>query len=229
MSQQEPFDFAAHRRRAVAAYRDKHEVYHECALAVSAILRTALRLEEIKVQAIEARGKSLPSFAEKCEKRDPKDPGRPKYPEPLTDITDLAGVRVIVFLPAHINKVSTIVSNMFRVDTSQAIRADSGYRGEHHLVRFDEDRRELIEYRSYADLTVEIQVRTVLQHAWAEVEHGIVYKPNGRVPQAVRNSLQLLSRSLEVSDDQLQLAASEAEDANLIEAGQTSITPSPPE
>ena len=44
-----------------------------------------------------------------------------------------------------------------------------GYRSDHYIVRTPADER-------FAGLSAEIQVRTVMQHAWAAVDHRIRYK-----------------------------------------------------
>lgn len=54
-----------------------------------------------------------------------------------------------------------------------------GYRGTHIIFRLDGERSKLVEYRKYAGFKCEIQVSTILFHAWSEVEHDIIYKPQG--------------------------------------------------
>src|SRR5262245_63295938 len=130
------FDFAAHRRRAIDAYEDVRETYAECAESVRSVLKTALEVEEIQVQSIEARGKSVESFGDKCEKPHEERPTEPRYPEPLKDITDLAGVRVIVFLRDRVDEVSALVEREFEVLDRELVAEASGYRGVHYLVEF---------------------------------------------------------------------------------------------
>ena len=43
-------------------------------------------------------------------------------------------------------------------------------------MSFGPRRLQLSEYRRFADLKIEIQVTTILRHAWAEIEHDLVYK-----------------------------------------------------
>ncbi len=51
-----------------------------------------------------------------------------------------------------------------------------GYQSIHYLVKLKGERARLAEYRNLKDGVVEIQIRTILQHAWAEIEHDIQYK-----------------------------------------------------
>jgi ppGpp synthetase/RelA/SpoT-type nucleotidyltranferase len=205
------FDFADHGSRAAEHYRPVRELYAEFADALRSILRLALREEKIKVQAIDARGKSEDSFREKSEKPHDDDANRPKYAGPLADITDLAGVRVIVFLESDVAEVSKLVARVFDVREEFEVDAESGYRGFHLIVALRENRRELLEYQRFAERVAEIQVRTVLQHAWAEIEHGIGYKPKVPIPDAIRRQLRDLSGSLATSDRGLQDVARQVE------------------
>jgi ppGpp synthetase/RelA/SpoT-type nucleotidyltranferase len=202
------FDFAAHRRDAVDRYAEVRELYEECAQAVRSVLKTALEVEEIGVQSIEARGKSVESFGDKSV-RSADDANRPKYPDPVDDITDLAGVRVIVFLPDRIDEVGALVEREFDVRERTEVSPGTGYRGVHYLVTFSAKRNGLPEYRRFANRVTEIQVRTVLQHAWSEVEHGIAYKPKAPISDAIRRQLQELAGALSVADRGLQSVASE--------------------
>jgi ppGpp synthetase/RelA/SpoT-type nucleotidyltranferase len=51
-----------------------------------------------------------------------------------------------------------------------------GYQSVHYLVQFSPERCALPEYQRFQGRIAEIQVRTVLQHGWAEIEHDIQYK-----------------------------------------------------
>ena len=62
----------------------------------------------------------------------------------------------------------------------------------------------LAEYKQYKDLKFEIQIRTMLQHTWAEIEHGINYKSNSIIPEQFQRQIYLLSALLEVGDNNFQ-------------------------
>lgn len=50
------------------------------------------------------------------------------------------------------------------------------YTANHFIVSLRPDRLALAEYADFAGLRCEIQVVTILNHAWAELEHDIIYK-----------------------------------------------------
>src|SRR5262249_19774054 len=56
----------------------------------------------------------------------------------------------------------------------------------------------------YRDLVAEIQVRTVLQHAWAEIQHDIQYKSVTTIPVAIRRRFMALAGLLEIADREFQ-------------------------
>ncbi len=214
-----PFDFPRHRRIAVDQYAAVRGFYDECAQTVRAVLKVALQVEQIRVTSVDGRGKSVKSFGEKAERRDENDANKPKYPEPLKEITDLAGVRIIVFLSDQVEEVSTLVEREFDVREREEVQQESGYRGLHLIVTFDSGRFVLPEYRRYRNRTTEIQIRTVLQHAWAEIEHGTVYKTKAPASDAVRLKLRDLAGALATADDGLQSVVSQAEREQLSPKG----------
>jgi len=100
-----------------------------------------------------------------------------------------------------------------RVDhTASAEREQRlGYLSVHYLVRLGSNRTKLSEYKKFDGLTAEIQVRTVLQHAWAEIEHDIRYKSTSTIPQAISRRFLTLAGLLEIADHEFE--AIQKEDA----------------
>jgi putative GTP pyrophosphokinase len=93
----------------------------------------------------------------------------------------------------------------------QLIASDRfGYQSIHYLVRIKSDRGGLAEYERFAGHLAEIQVRTILQHAWAEIEHDIQYKSSISIPTEIRRRFVALAGMLEIADREFQAI----EDAN---------------
>lgn len=103
-----------------------------------------------------------------------------------SDIVDLAGVRVALYFPGDILKVEEIILTEFDVEGVPKSFPDgkgkprrnesyekvfSGYAAKHFRVKMKGSGRYANNY------PVEIQVASVLMHAWSEVEHDLVYKP----------------------------------------------------
>lgn len=157
-----------------------------------------------------ARIKSWPSLKAKARKRTAG--GKPLYPEPWQNIHDLIGVRITTFhsteIPVAINVLGQSFEVLRSVDKAAEtkVAGDFGY-GSHHLVlRVEEDSDELEDYRG---MVFEVQVRTVLQHAWAEFEHDIRYKSGtDHLDPQVDRAFTLAAGLIELADQQFdQIAA----------------------
>jgi hypothetical protein len=68
-----------------------------------------------------------------------------------------------------------------------------------YVVQLDSVRKQQIEYKRLAELKCEIQIRTILQHAWAEIEHDLEYKSETNPPE-IRRRFAALSALLEIAD-----------------------------
>ena len=223
-----PFDFESHRKAAVEQYAQKRELYDVFSWEIKNILTEAIESRGLKINDIQCRAKSEKSFGKKAMTPSEQNPDEPKYKNPLSDITDLAGVRVITFFPKTVSEVCQLIQEEFevieRVDhTASAAREDClGYLSVHYLVRPVANRNRLPEYRKFAGLTAEIQVRTVLQHAWAEIEHDIRYKSPSTIPRAISRRFMALAGLLEIADREFE--AIQTEDAALRANARTLIS-----
>lgn len=211
------FDFANHSLQAIQEYQRIRPLYEEYANVIKNVLSEAFKAQRIKIHSIEARAKTLNSFGNKASIPSPNNPGNPYYPDPLSDITDLAGVRVIVFLPRTLDMVDGVIQAQFEVfermdKTLILIKEEKlGYASIHYLIRFKEDRTNLLEYSRFKNLVGEIQVRTILQHAWAEIEHDIRYKAVETIPSTIRRRFMSLAGMLEMADREFQAIQDEDE------------------
>lgn len=106
--------------------------------------------------------------------------------EVYEDIVDLAGVRVALYFPAERGEVGRIIRSLFVLVSDPKEfptpgqpsykKRFSGYWATHYRVRLPETLLNESQKR-YTEAKVEIQVASVLMHAWSEVEHDLVYKP----------------------------------------------------
>lgn len=213
----EAFDFVGHKQAAVEAYQPLVALYDDYALAVHSIIKARLETDGVKVNALEHRAKSVESFGDKAMKPSDDDPNRPKYLEPIAEITDLAGVRTITHFLRTEFDLDRIIQDEFEViektDKSDVLHREErlGYHSIHYLVRLKPNRGRLPEYERYSGLTAEIQVRTVLQHAWAEIEHDIQYKAATALPAPIRRRFMTLAGLLEIADREIQAIQEESE------------------
>jgi len=97
-------------------------------------------------------------------------------------ITDLIGIRVICPFLEDLPVVQELIKEKFHVVEVERKGGDHtfrefGYESIHLLITIPQDIVEKAEmYTLKSGDTAEIQIRTILQDAWAEVEHEFVYK-----------------------------------------------------
>ncbi len=211
------FDFETHRQRIEGEYQKVRPGYEAYAELTKHLLREVLDAHSIKVASIEARAKAVSSFGKKASTRSASDPNQPKYLNPLAEITDLAGVRVIAFFPKTLHDIDQVINAEFdvleRIDKTDLLKKEErlGYQSVHYLVKLKPSRTNLPEYSRFKGLTVEIQVRTILQHAWAEIEHDIQYKSVETIPTSIRRRFMTLAGLLEIADREFQAVQDEDE------------------
>jgi putative GTP pyrophosphokinase len=204
------FDFQKHQEKALNSYLLQRPLYEEICLVAKNILKQAIERNGIKLSSIEARAKEPDSFARKAMKPSETNPGVPKYPNPLFEITDLVGVRIITFFPESIARIDKIILDEFHVlersDKAEKLNDEDrfGYKSIHYLAVFSPRRAILPEYEKYSNTVIEIQVRTILQHAWAEIEHDIQYKSASVIPREINRRFNALAGMLELADREFQ-------------------------
>ncbi|NOU31671.1 MAG: GTP pyrophosphokinase family protein [Polyangiaceae bacterium] len=145
----------------------------------------------LKVHSVTMRLKARGSLARKLSRPD-RTYGR------LWDVTDVIGLRVITYFEDGVDRVGELVEARLPVDFVHSVdkrsdRSSFGYRSLHYVCRLPE---------IPGDVRCEIQVRTMLEHAWAEIEHDLGYKSEEVVPAVVRRRLQRLAGLLELADQE---------------------------
>jgi len=162
------------------------------------ICESVLQINSIPFHSVKSRVKSFPSILEKIIRK--------KYEPHLFSCTDVVGIRVMCLYPSHVDTIVILLGQEFHVLETVDKRPQSdperfGYNSVHLLCRFGgTERAKLPEYASFAGVTFEIQVRTILQEAWAEIQHRLVYKSSVAAPNDVKRIIALLSAHLESAD-----------------------------
>ena len=190
-----------HCQAILEEYRQAKPSCDEAAVKVRTMLEKVFKRSGLIVAAIESRVKTESSLAGKLELKGSK------YAS-LADITDIVGVRVITFYTDDVDKVASAVEKLFKVDWENSVdkrklhEIDSfGYMSLHYICSMDG-----FPYR------FEIQMRTVLQHAWANMNHDTGYKSGVEIPIEYRRSLSRLSGLLELADEQFSIIRADLAD-----------------
>jgi len=188
-------------------YRENSTVYEALKDAVALTILNLLKSEEIDYLAVSSRVKSLESIIEKIDR---------KGYQTTDEITDIAGVRVIAYIESDVDKICKLIESVFQIHHEKSINKsvelqsnEIGYRSVHYVCDLGESRTALKEYARFKKVIFEIQIRTVLQHAWAEIEHDRSYKFSGQLPAAIKRRLNLLAGTLEIVDREFDTLAAE--------------------
>lgn len=175
-------------KNIVKRYSLSKSLYRDFSNSVKSIIEEIIKKEGLDnyIQIITAREKDAKSLAKKLlNKKFEDNPKNLTYLEgkdirKFSDIKDLAGVRVILYFKGNaLNILRLALQEEFDYlpKDEKKHKAMDGQESIHSLIEFSEERLKLSEYSRFKGLKCEIQLVTILQHAWSELEHDVVYKP----------------------------------------------------
>ena len=125
--------------------------------------------------------------------------GQGKTPQ----IMDIIGLRIISPFHEDIKKIEKLIDGHFEIVENEVKSHDSfsefAYESIHLLIKIPQD---IIAKRGNPGAEIaEIQIRTILQDAWAEVEHQLAYKANtSSFDEPMRHKLAAVNASLYLAD-----------------------------
>ncbi|MBA7710859.1 hypothetical protein ES703_119807 [subsurface metagenome] len=183
-------------------YDEKYRTIKSFTSDLEKLISKLLNSRDLKVHSVTSRVKARDSLIAKCGRIHEE-----KYKK-LNDITDISGIRVITFFPDEVDAVAELIQKEFTINyrLSDDKRAELdpdkfGYLSLHYIAKLSRGRLRLAEYRRYRGLQAEIQIRTILQHTWAEIEHDLGYKTKLSIPRDVRRRFSQLAGVLELVDN----------------------------
>lgn len=180
-----------HCQAILQEYKDNLPRFREIETRVRNDIKRTLDDAGLLVAAIESRVKGYDSLAGKLELKGNK------Y-NSLADLTDIIGLRVITFYIDDVDKVASAVERLFTIDWENSVdkrkihEIDSfGYLSLHYICSVPD-----FPYR------FEIQMRTLLQHAWANMNHDTGYKSGVEIPKRYMRNMSRLAGMLELVDEE---------------------------
>lgn len=174
----------AQKRPDMEALRIQYEQirpkYEELEESLKRDLKKWFDVAGISVLSIESRVKEFESFWNKMQRK--------HYDNPLEDIQDICGLRLIYYYPSDLEPVCEVIKDRFGVieyeNKADSLKAEEfGYRSRHFVVTPDEHALQTASYQGLKDRKAEIQVRTLFDHAWAELSHELQYKKEEHAPK----------------------------------------------
>jgi ppGpp synthetase/RelA/SpoT-type nucleotidyltranferase len=95
----------------------------------------------------------------------------------LSDIGDLAGIRIVFYLESEKEKfITDLQKEIPNIVSIEEFKKTNGYRAKHVVVKLGVKRLKLSEYKKFKGLRCEIQLLSIFNHVWAELEHDWLYK-----------------------------------------------------
>lgn len=165
----------------IEQYNKEYDYYQKLAQIISNKIEDQLFNRGIKA-IVSFRAKKPERLKDKLLKRNEKKHYK-SILQIYDDIVDLAGIRVSLYFPSERDLLDEIINEVFDVKlkkdfpdnthTPKYTKRFSGYWATHYRVQLKEHNLT----KRYQNTLAEIQVASVLMHAWSEVEHDLVYKP----------------------------------------------------
>lgn len=181
-------------------YDHECEGYSALADRIEQLIGELLSAKKLRVHSVTTRVKAKDSLRNKLI----AEPG--KY-SGLKQVTDVCGARIITYFEDEVDKIAALIENEFLVDPDNSIDKRQtldvdrfGYASVHYVVRLHPRRANLSEYERFTEMPFEVQIRSILQHAWAEIEHDLQYKSKESVPRELRRRFARLAGLLEIAD-----------------------------
>lgn len=201
-----------HGEMILEEYREYLPMFSEMTEVISQKIDQTLAASGLVVASVEHRIKTEKSLVGKLELKGSK------YQD-IFSITDIVGFRVITFYGDDVDKAASMLEKYFEIDWENSVdkrklhEIDSfGYLSLHYICRIPEKTYTSKEWPQLNDVRFEVQMRTMLQHAWANMNHDTGYKSGVEVPKSYLRRLSRLAGILEMVDDEFSRIRTEIND-----------------
>jgi putative GTP pyrophosphokinase len=183
----------------LSEFEKKKDLFRSLGDKTKSLLEASLQDANIRYQSIQARVKTREKL-------------RTKYANPekgyrsLDDITDLVGLRVITYYEDEVDSVADVIKREFNIDPRSVDKRDAysdrfGYHAINYVCCHSDSRIASVEYKHFTGLSCEIQVTSILRHAWAEIEHEW-YDLRESYPAAIKRRFARMAALLEVAESE---------------------------
>ncbi|MBD5559290.1 MAG: hypothetical protein HDQ87_02865 [Clostridia bacterium] len=183
----------------VKDYRERRADYVELGEIVHAMLQDIASQEDAEIFGIEHRVKTEESLRDKLERYGDR------FHE-LDDLKDVFGARVITFYQDTVTRLGKRLEEIFEIDWDLSSNKgdlleenEFGYLSLHYVCRLPSDKGYP---ERLANLRFEVQIRTMMQHAWAAINHDIGYKSSVGVPRSIARGFYRVAGLLEIADEE---------------------------
>jgi putative GTP pyrophosphokinase len=182
-------------------FSEREEILESSCRKVHTLIEDLLHAEGVRVHSVTFRVKKQAKLREKLQRPN-------KNYSSLEQVTDLVGLRIITYYEDEVDRVASIIRREFAIDEKNSvdkrIQEDPEkftYSSLHFVCSINEMRLALGEYQRYLGIKFEIQIRSILQHAWAEIQHDW-YDLQDRLPRDIQRRFSRLAGLLDLADSE---------------------------
>lgn len=126
----------------------------------------------------------------------------------ITELDDLVGARIVLLFPEFKEKVINLLLEEFKPISDYKNHNQNidrfGYSSVHLILGIKDEWLKTPDWKEHSNKKIEIQIRTLSEHIWAETSHSLFYKREENIPKIITRDLYRLSALLEVVDEKLQ-------------------------
>lgn len=188
-------------QKFIRAYEEQYSVAQAAARVACEAVERTLRDTGAFVHVVSGRAKKPDSLRAKLRKK--------RYKEPQRRLTDLIGVRVITYYRDAVDPIVARLRGEFEINEKESVDKrqdlglhDFGYSSVHLIARLKQGQILTSDHAPLRKNWFEIQIRSILEHAWAEIEHEVVYKSGIEYPDVVKRRFASLAGTLELLDSE---------------------------
>jgi putative GTP pyrophosphokinase len=184
----------------LSEFDGKKDLLERCCEKTKNLIEECLEDAQIRYQSVQARVKNRKKLQVKY-----SDPQK-KYKR-LDDITDLAALRIITYYEDEVDAVAELIKREFELDLANCVdrRSVDPDRFSYHAINFVcfhlHNRLSSVEYKRFSGLRFEIQITSILRHAWSEIQHDW-YDLKDAFPPEIKRRFYRMAALLEVAESE---------------------------
>jgi GTP pyrophosphokinase len=187
-------------------FEERQPFYERLKDEVLFALRDGIQKAGIKTHLVHGRVKGLSSLSAKVVNKE--------YNDPIEEVGDIVGVRVVVLFLSDLPRLDALIKDSFEVLGAEDMVEDGdpasfGYMSVHYRARLS-SAHQGPRYNELKGIQFEVQTRTIVMDAWANVSHYLDYKGRSSIPDELRRDFFALSGLFYVADQHFEIFAQRA-------------------
>ena len=184
-------------------YAEKLTLYEEYSARIRNLVQDLVEREDIELCSIDGWAKAPAELMKSLNARHKENES-----SELDSISDLVTVRVLLRFPEDVYKVEDIICSEFVVDADRSVPSSGledpfrfGYPAVLYTLSLTESRSSLREWQKYKGLSFRLELRTVLQEAWATISPRVSMNVDSISEKKLKRKLVRLAALLEEADE----------------------------